>query len=452
MSHRGRGQKAKPKQSKAKRRAEKRAQAKALAEAARRERYEKRLQTRLDRLERVGRALIDFFAPLGISVDLQVRMTDDLYLVGGKPLGSGGESQKNWDPEIDRFVAQERDLAQRFVASIRENAAPLWPGSRAYYVPRDHGFTLAWPDAEVGFVLVCPTHARIFFDGPTLTANYLTRGQHWSGLKAAIDAHDVERRLSPLGPNRESSRAVSHRSVRVPLRALTGVPEGTPRDLERATLDASRRLRRERQMVYATPAALEAEFAHIRFEPIESNAGELLVPFRLRCDSSEVQGGIFLSGDHDPVRIEIYYDDVADDPFVWSTAIRGYADLTTWNFIDVARHVTTRHGQVSIVSRTGGRRVGATTRAQERRLPRSRPRNTRLSWPDYLRPIGDTAANLAAHVAGHRRRLAPGWTPSAEARERARQLGISLASEETWVRPHVRGGPPGYVLRFEWQP
>jgi hypothetical protein len=392
VNSRGRRQKGnKPKQpTRARQREQERARAKAArAQAGQRERYEKRLETRLDRLEAVGRPLIDFFAPLGISVDLTVRMTDDLYVVDGKSFGSAGGSQKDWNPEIDRFVAQQHHLAQRFVASITENAAPLWPGARAYYVPSDHGFTLAWPDAEVGFVLVCPTHARVFFDGPLLAANYLVPGRHWGELKDAIEAHELERR-STLTQDlvRAPGRAFSHQPVRVPLRVLGAVPLGTPRQLERAVLDASRRLRLERQMVYATPAVLEADFGRIRFEPIESEAGHLLVPFRLRRDSDEVEGGLSLSGERDPLRIEIYRDAIEDDPFVWSTAIRGYADLTTWNLIDAARQVAPagRH-RGSTEPRADGARAASRAPAIAGRRPRRPSRGRQASWPAHLRPL-----------------------------------------------------------------
>jgi hypothetical protein len=92
---------------KARQREQERAQAKAArSEAARRERFKNRVRTRLQRRGTVGGPLIAFFRPLAISVDLRLRMTDDLYLVGGKPFGSAGQSQKNWDPEIDGFVAR----------------------------------------------------------------------------------------------------------------------------------------------------------------------------------------------------------------------------------------------------------------------------------------------------------------------------------------------------------
>jgi len=45
-----------------------------------------------------------------------------------------------------------------------------------------------------------------------------------------------------------------------------------------------------------------------------------------------------------------------------------------------------------------------------------------------------------ALVRGHLRRLPEGWSPSARAREAARDYGIVLPSGHTFVRPHARGG------------
>lgn len=46
----------------------------------------------------------------------------------------------------------------------------------------------------------------------------------------------------------------------------------------------------------------------------------------------------------------------------------------------------------------------------------------------------------AALVRGHLRRLPEGWSPSARAREAARDYGIVLPGGHTFVRPHARGG------------
>lgn len=45
---------------------------------------------------------------------------------------------------------------------------------------------------------------------------------------------------------------------------------------------------------------------------------------------------------------------------------------------------------------------------------------------------------------------ARGRTASADARDRARQVGIVLQPRETWIRSHTRGVPDGSEMRFLW--
>lgn len=71
-------------------------------------------------------------------------------------------------------------------------------------------------------------------------------------------------------------------------------------------------------------------------------------------------------------------------------------------------------------------------------------------WPGNLEPIGRWTSYSGSFVAGHRRRLNDGQTASNEACDRARQVGITLRSRETWVRPHARGIPDGLEMRFRW--
>jgi hypothetical protein len=423
-----------------------------LAAAARGERYEKRLASRDERLHSIGAPLQEFFGPLGMDVDLLVHPDRDVYVVGGRAIA-------NWehvpagsdDHEIDKFVAKH--LAKRFVDSVTTNAAPLWPGARAYYTKSDHGFVLAWPEAEVGFVLICPTHARVFQGGPTLRANYLSPGAHWEQLKHAIDGNEAKQREGPTDV-RSRPRAALRTLIRVPLRVLVAIPEEAPRATARFLVEASRRLRLERQMVYGAAVVLEADFGRVRFDPIEGPATDLIAPFELSCEAGTVEGGIALSGECDPLQIELYRDDVEDDMFVWSTALCGYADLTTWDLLAAARNGRPTTGRRTANTTRTGVRGDARSRdsarpGAKRRLPRAR--SEEKSWPPYLKPLGHTALNLASFVAGHRRLLAPGWTPSVEAIERASLVGIKLGPDETWVRPHVRGTQTGDELRFAWR-
>lgn len=423
-------------------------------QVARQRQLRERIAAREETLNSVGAPLQQFFQPLGLTVDLAISLRPngeirDDYSVGGDVLeGWGAGPVVAQDQKIDQFVA--RRLARPFVESVTAHGAELWPGAKAFYSKTDHGFVLAWPAADIGFVLITPTHARIFHNGPTVRANFLLPGPHWRRLKRAIEKHEVERQSVAEVPVRHRTRRGVLPRVRVPLRILDVVPEEAPRATVNFLIESSRRLRLERQMVYGSPVVLEAAFGVITFEPIDGPPSSLVVPFRLVCPGGEVDGGIALSDESDPLRVELYRDELNDDMFVWSTALSGYADLTTWDLVSAARAGRRRGGGAGSGSRpgTGTRPVSGT--AARRRLPRG-ARPHRDVWPDHLVPLGNTLLGLESVVAGHRRLLAPGWSPSAEAIERAARVGIRLAPEETWVRPHQRGGASAHELRFAWK-
>lgn len=166
---------------------------------------------------------------------------------------------------------------------------------------------------------------------------------------------------------------------------------------------------------------------------------------------------ITLSGDRDPLGVQLFHDDVGDDMFSVVDCLRGsYADLTTWDVLSAAQSGRTQTRS----SRSGATGREASSTRHRSRATMSGPRQGRLpsgtrsnknAWPSHLAPLGDTALHLAAFVAGHRLLLAPGWTPSREAIERAALVGIKLGTNETWVRPHVRGAPHDFELRFAWK-
>ncbi len=375
-----------------------------------------------------------------MKVRLDVQRSGDVFRAGGRFVVEFQQasrlSQTELDREIDRHVA--RHLANQFLESIKRNAAPLWPDAKAYPSSRDDGFTLADPQAESGFVRICPTHARILGGGPTIRANFLRRGSHWAAVRDAV--REFEQRPAATFVQRPE-RQVSRGPIRVPIRRLNGAPPGTPSALLAAGLQASGRIRLERRMVFARPVALETERGQLTFSPIVGSVGDLVVPFRLVIGEAAVDGGIALSGQSDPLVLELYRDgkDV-DDVFLWVSALCGFADLTTHDLVTSARATDRRAGFRA-----------RNTAAREWRQARAVPiRRAQSAWPPHLQPLGNTAQDLASHVVGHRRRLAEGRSAGREAVERAAAVGIRLRPGETWVRPHVRGLPTGDDLRFRW--
>jgi hypothetical protein len=69
---------------------------------------------------------------------------------------------------------------------------------------------------------------------------------------------------------------------------------------------------------------------------------------------------------------------------------------------------------------------------------------------DTLRPTAQTRAYMSSYVAGHRRRLGAGQQASDVAHAHTRNIGITLADYETWVRPDTRGVPADADLVFDW--
>jgi hypothetical protein len=163
------------------------------------------------------------------------------------------------------------------------------------------------------------------------------------------------------------------------------------------------------------------------------------MPFRLSKGVETFNGELILSH-HDPLPLLIG-EDVSDDDAIaaWTYALLGIADATCIEFEPVEPTVRREPARV----RWRPPSSPFQQRSSARTLPRKR-------WPKHLEPVGHWVQYSGAFVAGHRRRLNDDQTASAEARDRARQVGITLNTHETWVRPHTRGLPDGIEMRFRW--
>lgn len=198
-------------------------------------------------------------------------------------------------------------------------------------------------------------------------------------------------------------------------------------------------------MAYGSPVVLETDFGGIRFDPVERPAGDLIAPFKLTCAAGVVEGGIALLGEHDPLRVELYHDDVHDDMFVWTTAVSGYADLTTWDVVSAAREGRRSGGRsASALGRSSAVGAalsrGSVTQRAKRWLPRGAPSQP-SHWLSHLEPLGDTALRLESVVAGHKRVLPPGWTPSGKrSKERISAVSSLAQARHGFVRTSVGSG------------
>ncbi len=155
--------------------------------------------------------------------------------------------------------------------------------------------------------------------------------------------------------------------------------------------------------------------------------------------------GAFRLGTTDRI-LACYWDqptDVEQVALTWTLALDAYAEISC---IPRPRPRTRQAAARTVPAR---RSIRSTTR-DTRSAPR--PPSDPGALPNTLRALGQTTHYLASYVAGHRRRLQPGWEHSQEAVANAARFGITLRQDETWVQPHVRGVPPDAVLHFAWQP
>jgi hypothetical protein len=223
-------------------------------------------------------------------------------------------------------------------------------------------------------------------------------------------------------------------------RRIDHLPDDLASELIDACLDASRRIRLERQVAYERPVTLEFDDRELTLLPITGTATHLLLPFRLSTGVQTLNGQLVLA-DCDPLSLLIDADTADTDAITaWTCALVGFADATCIEFnpaAPAARNEPTR-------SRWPPPPAPPQRRPSMQALPRKQP------WPSHLAPIGRWVRYSGSFVAGHRRRLHDGQTASDEARDRARQVGIVLHPDETWVRSHARGVPDGIEMRFLW--
>jgi hypothetical protein len=215
--------------------------------------------------------------------------------------------------------------------------------------------------------------------------------------------------------------------------------------LNAGELQASARLRTARTHAFNRAVVLEAEGYEVQFEPIHARSG-ILVPFTYsESEGLKIAGALDLESTSDPITMLVAgTPDEATVLRAWAAALLGYAALTC-----IQEPRAPERGRAG---GGGDRSISPTAANHKRGSVPSGPgmRRQRTTFATALRPVGSTASYAASHVAGHRRQLKPGHRSSDAARAAARTHGIELRAGETWVRPHERGVPEDFVLRFAW--
>jgi hypothetical protein len=374
------------------------------------------------------RRLVDFFDAAGIAVRVDAawhlfiwgRQVEDIPRL---PYDAGPGSSA-WRGVVDAIAWR---YAHSEASRALKDHAILGAGQLVIPLPREKGYAVVRGREQVAVIRA--TSAEI--PGQHLIyGNFLRAGSQWQ---------QVARVLRRAGTDVPAGSAWSPAQ----LRRIGQLPEDLGRDLIDACLQASYRIRNERQQAYDRPVVLESRAGELTFHPIGGTPPRLHVPFSLRMSnlagSTPVRGRLLLGND-DLIPAMIVTDASEKDAITaWVTALLGFADATCFK----------REGPSRGASGTAGSRP---PNSLHRRHGPSGTLRDRRSWPKHLQPIGEWTGYSGAYVAAHRRRLSYDHDHSDEARERAWQVGIVLKSHETWVQAHTRGIPRGIEMRFRWHP
>ena len=433
---------------------------------------EQRLQRQLPGVDR----LVAFFraadVPMGVGSDghLWINRRQTRPLAWVRP----SREPLNWNNVIDELVPQI--IGDEFIKAVKDNArfGEGFHGSLRER-GRERGYLLM--RGSVPLAVIHPTHAQIP-RREVIYGNFLIPGPHWQQLADVL--HDAEPELVARWKQQQEAKAAAEaaaaeaaaarakrkrpaeakaKQTRGPQPRRTGQLPGHPARLEgaaarrridqlpddlapeliNACLDASMRIRLERQLDYDRPVILTFDLGELTLLPIATVETRLRIPFRLSKGADSLQGELLLR-DRDPLPLVIGRN-VADEDAItaWTYALLGFAATTCVELEPTeptARREppTPRHPAVSVSRR----------RFSTQTVPRKR------SWPRHLEPVGDFVRYSGSFVPGHRRRLPDDWTASDEKRDWARHVGIILGPHETWVRPHARGMPEGVEIRFMW--
>lgn len=397
------------------------------------------LERRLPGVDR----LLEFFSAAGVRVEagrrgslcINGRQTPPLARIRPSP-GTPG-----WNSVIDEMALKY--AADKFIKAIEDNAH-FGEGLRAFLRPSEKAFAIM--RGEVRLATIHATRAYIPHR-EVIHANFLKPGTHWQQMADALHSAEAElmadwkrKQEATAAAEAAAAAAEAQRMRAAARRRIDLLPDDLTPELIDACLDASRRIRLERQVAYERPVVLEWDLGELTLLPIAGTATRLLMPFRLSRGSETLNGELLLA-DRDPLPLLIG-EDAADQDVTtaWTCALLGFADSTCIELETVSS--ARKHEPARARSRPSS--SAPRYRSSTRSLPRKRP------WPVHLEPVGHWARYSGSFVAGHRRRLNDGQTASEETHDRARQVGIILKANETWVRPHARGVPHSIEMRFLW--
>jgi hypothetical protein len=378
----------------------------------------------------------------------------------------------NWESVTDALVMQHKpdDLRASVIKHLDISHLRL---SAAMEL---NGVILYRGQAQVAAVYA--THASIGHRRERIRGNFMRAGPHWRRLHVRLlelqqraERREQQRarvqRANTLlrGVERRAERGGLPRPEQPPVRrtwqppppatasrihVLRSLPSSVSDDVKAVALRASSLLRTARSVAFGHPVVLIGPKYEIRFEPIRSQQGHLGVPLTFqRKGEQRLQAALRLQTVTDPLAIS--FADPNDEGEVicaWVVALVAFAELSC-DAVGTKGRKESRPTGPRVHSPWGSERIEPVTPAGPRSVP---VRSRGLTLSPSLMPLGSTAYYAASYVAGHRRRLVPGYCCSDDARVAARAVGIELHEGETWVRPHARGMPHDLELTFRWDP
>lgn len=247
---------------------------------------------------------------------------------------------------------------------------------------------------NVQVAIIHPSHAQIGHR-EAIYANFLRSGPHWQHVADVLRAAEPElvatwkrEQEAKRGALAAMATAEAERESAA-TRRIDTLPGHLGPELTGACLNASRRIRLDRQVAYDRPVVLESSAGELTLLPIGATHTRLLMPFRLAKGTETLRGQLIL-GDRDPLPLLVGAD-VTDDEAVsaWAYALLGFADATC---IELEARGPITHRLPTPERRPSSPVSGG---HQTRTLPRRGP------WPRQLEPVGHWIRYSGAFVAGH---------------------------------------------------
>ena len=215
-----------------------------------------------------------------------------------------------WKTIVDEMALEY--VSDRFVKAVTANAH-FGKGLRGFLGRPERGFVILRDGVRVA--LLCPTCAQIPHR-EVIYANFLMPGPHWRQVanvlrgaeaelvaewkreqeaKAAAEAGAAAAKVNRTrAPQRHIDRLPDHRATHKRAAAqlrIDQLPHDLPQELIAACLDASRRIRMERQVAYDRPVVLECNVGELTLLPIAGAVTRLRMPFYLRQGDGNAEGG-----------------------------------------------------------------------------------------------------------------------------------------------------------------